>query len=162
MDTHLTLRDLAPGDAGWVLMRHGELYWTDEGYDHRFEALVAGILAQFITDRGPQDRAWIAVDAQEARHGCIFCVWPAPDTAKLRMFLVEPAMRGTGLAQRLLEAVIAHARGRGAARLVLWTHESHRAAGRLYGRNGFALLDERPVDAFGQPTKEQTWQLDLR
>ncbi|SFI84831.1 GNAT family N-acetyltransferase [Jannaschia pohangensis] len=161
MADSITLRDLEAGDAGWVLMRHGELYWQDEGYGPAFEALVAGILADFIANRGPNDRAWIAVDADGKRHGSVFCVWPEPEVAKLRMFLVEPAMRGTGLAQRLLDAVIGHARANGASRLVLWTHESHRAAGRLYARNGFALLAQVPVTAFGQATQEQTWELRL-
>jgi hypothetical protein len=92
----IQLRDLHPGDAGWVVQRHGELYWVDEGYDIRFEGLVAGILANFIKERGPKDRAWIAVDGQGTRQGCVFCVWPDDATAKLRMFLVEPAMRGSG------------------------------------------------------------------
>jgi len=157
----IQLRDLHPGDTGWVVQRHGELYWVDEGYDIRFEGLVAGILANFIKERGPKDRAWIAVDGQGTRQGCVFCVWPDDATAKLRMFLVEPAMRGTGLAQRLLDAVVDCARMGGATKLVLWTHESHRAAGRLYARNGFELLGEKPVEAFGQPTKEQNWALTL-
>lgn len=160
MDT-IKFRDLEPGDPGWIIQRHGELYWADEGYDLRFEGLVAGILSSFIADRGAKDRAWIAVDAMGNRKGCIFCVWPDAQTAKLRLFLVEPEMRGTGLAQALLQGVIAHARFHGAARLVLWTHESHRAAGRLYARTGFSLIDQRPVEAFGVPTIEQTWQLVL-
>ncbi|MEM7489122.1 MAG: GNAT family N-acetyltransferase [Pseudomonadota bacterium] len=155
----MALRDLEPGDAGWIAMRHGELYWRDEGYDIAFEGLVLGLLSDFIANRGPEERAWVAVDGDGVRQGCVFCTRPAPETAKLRMFLVEPAMRGTGLAQRLLDAVIAHARATGAAKLVLWTHESHRAAGRLYARNGFALLEETPVVAYGQPTVEQNWEL---
>lgn len=161
MTDDITFRDLEPGDAGWVAMRHGELYWQHESYDIRFEGLVAGILAAFIDGRGPKDRAWIAVDGQGLRQGCVFCVWPDAATAKLRMFLVEPSMRGTGLAQRLLDALIAHARENGASRVVLWTHESHRAAGRLYARNGFRLVDETPVEAYGQPTVEQNWELPL-
>ncbi|MEM7643201.1 MAG: GNAT family N-acetyltransferase [Pseudomonadota bacterium] len=157
----MEFRDLEPGDAGWIAMRHGELYWRDEGFGPSFEALVLGLLTDFIANRTEHERAWIAVDGEGARQGCVFCTRPAPDTAKLRMFLVEPAMRGTGLAQRLLDAVIGHARATAAARLVLWTHESHRAAGRLYARNGFRLLDERPVDAFGQPAVEQNWELAL-
>ena len=157
----ITFRDLAPGDAGWVVMRHGELYWRDEGYDHRFEALVAGLLADFLTARGQRERAWIAVDAAGRRQGCVFCTRPSERDAKLRMFLVEPEMRGTGLAPALLEHVIDHARDTGAARLTLWTHESHRAAGRLYARRGFQLVDQTPVEAFGQPTVEQNWVLDL-
>ncbi|WP_299816280.1 GNAT family N-acetyltransferase [uncultured Jannaschia sp.] len=156
-----SFRDLEPGDAGWVAMRHGALYWTDEGYDIAFEGLVLALLAEFIADRGPRDRAWIAVDGAGTRQGCVFCVWPETEVAKLRMFLVEPALRGTGLAQRMLEAVIAHARMEGARRVVLRTHESHRAAGRLYARNGFALLSEMPVVAYGRPTLEQAWELPL-
>ncbi len=161
MDDGITLRDLESGDAGWVAMRHGELYRADEGYGLAFEGLVAGLLSAFIADRGAKDRAWIAVDGAGVRQGCVFCVWPEAKTARLRMFLVEPAMRRTGLAQHLLDSVIGHARFGSASRLVLWTHQSHRAAGRLYARNGFALLDETPVTAFGQATVEQTWELAL-
>ncbi|MEM8823283.1 MAG: GNAT family N-acetyltransferase, partial [Pseudomonadota bacterium] len=110
----MELRDLEPGDAGWIAMRHGELYWRDEHYDISFEGLVLGLLSDFIANRTGPERAWVAVDADGVRQGCVFCTRPASETAKLRMFLVEPAMRGTGLAQRLLEAVIAHARATGA------------------------------------------------
>ena len=157
----MEFRDLEPGDAGWVAARHGALYWRDEGYDHRFEALVLSLLSEFLLTRGPQERAWIAVDGDGQRQGCVFTTRPEPEVAKLRMFLVEPEARGTGLAQRLLDAVIDHARATGARKVVLWTHESHRAAGRLYARNGFALVDETPVEAFGQPTVEQNWELVL-
>lgn len=49
----IAFRDLAPGDAGWVLDRHGALYARDEGYDATFEALVAEILADFLRHRDP-------------------------------------------------------------------------------------------------------------
>ena len=157
-----TLRDLEPGDAGWIAMRHGELYWRDEGYDIRFEALVLGLLARFIKGRNPaRERAWVAV-RDGRRLGCVFCTRPEPDAAQLRMFLVEPEARGTGLADALIDACLLFARDTGAARLRLWTHESHRAAGRLYRRRGFRLLDETPVEAFGQPTVEQRWEIGLR
>ena len=157
----IDLRDLVPGDAGWVAMRHGELYWTDEGYDMRFEALVLGLLSRFVQDRDPAtERGWIAWRG-DRRLGCVFCTRPAPDTAQLRMFLVEPDARGTGLAAALLQACMGFARGTGARRLKLWTHESHRAAGRLYARTGFRLMETKPVDAFGQPTVEQVWEIAL-
>jgi GNAT superfamily N-acetyltransferase len=156
------LRDLAPGDPGWVISRHGALYWRDESYDMRFEALVARVVARFLADRDPAtERGWIAWTAGGARAGCIFCTRPDREAAQLRLFLVEPEHRGTGLAPQLLGACIRFARDTGATRLQLRTHESHRAAGRLYARSGFELIGTKPVEAFGQPTAEQHWQLAL-
>ena len=159
--TGWTLRDLEPGDAGWVAMRHGALYARDEGYDHRFEAVVLRVLADILDHRDPRtERGWIAARGRE-RSGCIFCTRPEPKTARLRLFLVEPEMRGTGLAVALLDACMAFARDTGATRLTVGTHDSHRAAGRLYARRGFRLAWSKPVDAFGHPSVEQEWDIAL-
>jgi hypothetical protein len=37
------LRDPAPGDMGWVVQQHGEIYAREYGWNSEFEALVAGI-----------------------------------------------------------------------------------------------------------------------
>lgn len=155
------LRDLEIGDAGWLIMRHAELYARDEGFDWTFEPLVAEILVDFLRNRDATvERAWIAVRG-EARLGSIFCVRQDATTAKLRLFLLEPAARGLGLGQRLLEACVSHARRQGFDRLALWTHESHKAACALYARNGFRMVDTRAVRSFGCDLVEQSWVLDL-
>ena len=41
----VTLRDPRPGDMGWVIQQHGELYWREYGWNAEFEALVASIVA---------------------------------------------------------------------------------------------------------------------
>jgi GNAT superfamily N-acetyltransferase len=84
-----------------------------------------------------------------------------PQTARLRLFLIEPKARGTGLAQRMLDTCIAFARASGYRRMRLWTHESHRAAGRLYARNGFLMTASAPARAFGQDVVDQTWERAL-
>lgn len=155
------LRDLEPGDAGWITMRHAELYARDEGYDLSFEALVAEILAGFLRNRDPaRERGWIAVRGGQ-RLGSIFCVRETDDVAKLRLFLVEPGERGTGLAQRLLDTCLGFARASGYARMRLWTHESHRAAGRIYARNGFHLVQSTPNREFGCDVVDQIWEREL-
>lgn len=158
------LRDLQPGDAGWVIGRHGALYARDEGYDQSFEGLVAGIVAGFLA-RGDaaRERGWIAESGGE-RLGCIFCMAEGPEepeVARLRLFLLEPQARGTGLAQRMIEACMGFARAAGYRKMRLWTHESHAAAGRLYARNGFALVARSEGLAFGQKVVDQTWERTL-
>lgn len=60
-DHALALRDLAMGDAGWIISRHGCLYADEAGYDATFEALVAETLAAFIRSHDPaRARPWIA------------------------------------------------------------------------------------------------------
>jgi GNAT superfamily N-acetyltransferase len=158
----VVLGGLRIGDAGWLIQRHGELYAEEAGFDATFEPLVARILAEFLDAHDPaRERGWIA-RAGERRLGSIFCVQgPEDDTAKLRLFLVEPEARGLGLGQRMLDACMGFARGAGYRRMTLWTHESHRAACWLYARAGFACVASRPVRSFGQSLVEQEWARDL-
>lgn len=158
MQHDIQFRDLAPGDAGWVIMRHAEFYGENDGFDAGFERLVAGILAKYLTSRDPTcERAWIGHrDAQ--RLGSVFCVkGPEPGQAKLRLFFVEPAARGQGLGLKLLTLCTDWARETGRRELVLWTHESHRAACALYAQNGFTLTSSQPVHSFGKSLVEQHW-----
>src|SRR5512145_306280 len=61
------LRAPRPGDFGWVVQAHGELYAREHGWGERFEALVAGIVARFAAAQcgtpgfdARRSRCWIA------------------------------------------------------------------------------------------------------
>lgn len=158
----IDFRDLAPGDAGWVLDRHGALYAREEGYDATFEALVAEILADYLRNRDPaRERGWIAC-AGDTRLGCVFVMRGAqPDRAKLRMFLIDPAARGQGLGARMLDMAMGWARQTGYTSMELWTHESHRAACALYARAGWHMIRSEPARAFGVDVVDQFWEITL-
>jgi len=58
-------------------------------------------------------RGWIAeatLDGEVRRVGSIFVMRDSDDWARLRLFLVTPESRGTGLAQRMIETAIVFAR----------------------------------------------------
>lgn len=157
------LRPFHATDADWVVARHAALYAAEEGYDDSFRTLVAQIIADFMAEHDPtRERGWIAARGS-ARLGSIFVVQDAsgPQVAKLRLVLVEPPARGTGLAQQLLDTALSFARAAGYHQIRLWTHESHRAAGRLYARNGFDLVESTPALAFGVAVVDQIWQRAL-
>jgi GNAT superfamily N-acetyltransferase len=158
-----TIRPLGrPGDLGWVVMAHGELYASEFGWDTSFEALVARIVADYAADR---DRAaagaWIA-ELDDRRVGCVFCVaGDEPGECKLRILLVHPAARGQALGSRLVTTAIGFARDAGYRRMKLWTNDPLVAARHVYLRHGFALTDERPHRSFGVELVGQTYELQL-
>ena len=150
-----------PGDLGWVVMAHGELYDAEFGWDASFEALVAQIVADYATAPEPnRSGAWIA-EANGERVGCVFCV-PADDTtAQLRILLVDPKARGTGLGGRLVDHCIEFARAHGYERVKLWTNHPLEAARRVYLKRGFELVEEEPHESFGVDLVGQEYELDL-
>ncbi|MDJ1008476.1 MAG: GNAT family N-acetyltransferase [Paracoccaceae bacterium] len=159
----IVLRAFEPADADWLVESHGAHYAASDGFDATFPALVRDIVEDFLANAAPPlDRGWIAASGPQ-RLGSIFCVGGgATGVARLRLFYVAPEARGTGLGARLLTACLDHARGQGCHRMTLWTHESHRAAGRLYKGFGFALKSARPTRSFGADVVEQHWEIALR
>lgn len=67
----------------------------------------------------------------------------APGELELRMLVVEPSARGTGVADALVDTAEELARTRGDARLVLCVIEDNAPAHRLYARHGFVRAPER-------------------
>lgn len=158
-DDTIILRPYRDTDRDWLVARHQTLYAEAEGFDSTFGRLVDEILQAFWADHDPVvERGWVAQRGAE-RLGSIFCVRRDHQTAKLRLFLLEPAARGQGLGQHLLETCLSFARDTGYRRLVLWTHESHEAACALYGKNGFQMVGSKQVRSFGQDLIEQSWEI---
>jgi DNA-binding MarR family transcriptional regulator/predicted GNAT family acetyltransferase len=163
-DSHppeIELRGPEPGDLGWVVQRHGELYAEEYGWDADFERLVARIVGEFAgAEPEPGQRCWIAtLDGQRA--GCVFLMRASQNIGRLRLLLVEPWARGHGIGGRLVAMCIGGARQAGYQTLTLWTNDVLVAARRLYERAGFQLVKSERHLSFGKNLVGQTWEVAL-
>jgi DNA-binding MarR family transcriptional regulator/GNAT superfamily N-acetyltransferase len=157
----VVLREPLPGELGWVVKRHGEIYASEYGWNAEFEGLVAGVVGQFVASFDPRvERCWIAVLRGEPA-GSVFLVKDEETVAKLRLLLVEPWARGHGVGARLVHACLAFAREVGYARIRLWTNAELHAARRLYERAGFRMTEESRAHRFGHDQVFESWEWDL-
>ncbi|HTC76637.1 MAG TPA: helix-turn-helix domain-containing GNAT family N-acetyltransferase [Edaphobacter sp.] len=158
------LRPHRVGDMGWIVHREGVGYAEQYGWDETFEALVARIVDQFITNFDPgRERCWIAeIDGQSVGHIFLVKHPEEADTAKLRLLFVEPSARGIGLGDALVKECVHFARTAGYTKVVLWTQSILVGAHRIYERAGFRLVSEVRHRSFGKDLVGQTWELVLK
>jgi GNAT superfamily N-acetyltransferase len=158
----ISLRAPRPGDFGWIVQRHGVLYAEEQGWDARFEGVVAGVVSDYVKTFDPaREACWIAEHAGRPV-GSIMLARESDTVGRLRLLLVEPSARGLGVGETLIRECLAYARTAGYAEIVLWTQSNLLPARRLYARHGFVLEDSWPYDGFGQGLVSESWRLKFQ
>lgn len=156
-----TLRTPRPGDFGWIVKRHAELYAQEYGWIEPFEGVCAQIVADFANNNDPQrERCWIAeLDGENV--GCIFLVADSAAVARIRLLIVDPKARGIGLGARLVDECVRFARRAGYKKITLWTHSVLTAARHIYQNAGFTLTSSEKRVSFSKPVVSEYWDLGL-
>ena len=147
---------------GWVVHRHGALYSQEYGWDERFEALVATIVAKFIDNLDPKrERCWIAerdgeivglgVPRVEVADG------RAAEDAVRRAEGARARNRRSGLPTNANASRARRATGRSS----FGPTASSTPPGTSIEAAGYRLVAEEPHHSFGQRLIGQTWELKL-
>ena len=153
------IRTRRPGDAGYIVFRHGVLYEREYELDQVFEKYVlAGLLAFLENPAGGE--IWLA-ESEDRIAGFIALVRIDLQTAQLRWFLIEPEFRACGLGRRLMDKLMAFCRQQGYQHIFLWTFQGLDAATHLYEQYGFRLTEEKPNNTWKNQLTEQRWDLKL-
>ncbi len=153
--------DIRPGDLGYVIYRHGKLYSEESNFGVLFEMYVAEGMSEFYTNYNPElDRVWICED-QGKMIGFLLLMHRQNKTAQLRYFFLEPEYRGIGLGKKLMMLFMEFLTEKQFRSVFLLTVARQSSAIALYKRYGFSLIEEVDSAIFGEPLKEQRYELHL-
>jgi len=161
-DQKLLLRSyLKPGDIGWIVERHGILYYEQYGFDTSFEKLVMKITSDFFTNYDSEyEKFWIA-EYKSKNVGFILLSRYSDSVAKLRLLFVEKEARGRGVGSQLIDNCVEFAKSKGYSKVLLWTVHVLEDAAKLYETKGFQLIEQEASSIFGLELTAQTYQLLL-
>ena len=143
----LRLRALADSPEAFARTLEEEEAYDDAFWEERLAAGVEGAIAlPLVAEVGgaPAGLAWGRGDEADPEKAYVFQMW------------VDPAMRGAGAGQLLLDRIVAWARERGARCVQLGVTVGNTTATRLYARSGFVPVLGRDPLRPGSATLTQT------
>lgn len=162
-DTVNIRRELRAGDIGAIIAQHGRLYADEYGVDSTFEAMVASSVAEAASDGFPSHREglWI-VEHGGSTGGSMAFTDESDGVAMVRWVLLEPSLRGMGLAHRMFGELLAEVEGHGYSLVRLETFSDLRAAARLYRAHGFEVVSAETGPRWGRAEiTYQRYELEL-
>ncbi|CAI1671316.1 ribosomal-protein-alanine acetyltransferase [Serratia ficaria] len=145
---------------GWVartLEMHMQYYSRSVGFGVFFEAKVGAMLADLAGRLfHPQNQAWSAIgDGRILGSISVDGESLGNNRAHLRAFILDDALRGSGIGRQLLGKAVEFCDQRRFDEIHLWTFKGLDAARHLYESAGFKLADEQPGTAWGRQMVEQ-------
>lgn len=113
-------------------MLHARHYAVTHGFAAVFEAKVAVKLGAFLAGGPGEAHFFRAAEVEGRALGSIALEDEGDGRGHLQWFMLDTALRGTGLGRRWLDAALNHAGACHLTRVHLWTLENLPAAARLY------------------------------
>lgn len=152
---------LLPGDVGYLIYLHGQLYAKETGYNLEFESYVCKTFHEFLQSYNPaKDRLFLAT-YQEQIIGAVAILGSSRHLAQLRWFLVHPDFRGLGLGKKLLANAIDFCQEKNYQKVYLLTTSMQTTAIDLYKKAGFHKTGEKYLEMWGQHLYEQRYELTI-
>lgn len=163
MQATIVQEGCSAGAIGRIVQLHGSYYHQQWNFGPYFEAKVATELAEFLGRYEPsRDGFWTARSEASIEGSIVIDGLHGRDQgAHLRWFMVSEALRGKGVGNRLIGTAVDFCRGRGYAKIYLWTFRGLEAARHLYEKTGFRLTEEHPGRRWGTEVVEQRYELRM-
>jgi ribosomal protein S18 acetylase RimI-like enzyme len=154
-------RKLRDGDADAIVELHRRVYCAEYGMNDAFVASVRRAVQAAAFAGWPQrsGAVWLVEQDGEVR-GALALTDEGEGIGRVRLFVLDPALRGRGLGAFLLRELLARARADGLRKLELETFSELTVAARLYRAAGFKLVWEREQLDWGPPVTYQRYELE--
>src|SRR4051794_7398102 len=153
-------RGFPAGDLPAVAAMHGVYYGPRRGWNAvDLEAYCASSMADLV--RNPEGGGlWIAeIDGEVV--GSIGITRDSAEVARLRWYIVREDAHGLGIGKRLLDEALDFCRAEGYARVWLSTAAGPPESTHRYVAAGFVLTEEFDSESWGEPVREQRYELEL-
>ena len=155
-----TLEEYPPGLIGTVAALFGRCIAASHGVDWTLDAMIAEKQCEFFRRFDPgRDRVWVVMEGERPR-GALTIEGPRPETAddgaRLRFFILDPALQGRGLGRRMMREAMQFCRTSRYRRVYLTTLRDLDAARHLYDEYGFTLMSQAEHAFHGSRHVEQT------
>ena len=159
-----TLPNIAIADVAESIVNLHEKYFVQRlGWGTTFKDDVREYLEKLLQHFQPKrDGLWVARKG-EVIIGSIAIDGRAdgPESARLRVFVVDHNYYRQGIGKSLLDQAITFCRTIGYKRIELWTFDNLYEAKALYLNYGFRILKERNVKYWGYQLREQLFGFNL-
>ena len=158
---NIVFRKPKPGDIGWVIAKHGEIYSQQFHLNSRFELDIARKLVSFFGNPVDFD-VFIIAEMDGKRVGSIAVSRQSKTIAFVNFLLVLKEYRKQGIAEALIQRVIQHTREYPFKTIRLETYSILESARKLYHKLGFRRYEVNTnVYKYGRIFDQEYWELKL-
>lgn len=158
----VNIRPFTDDDVDYIISRQIELYKIEYGFTSEiWKAYITDGVRQLVNQFTPEKDCVYILEADGNVSGCVAITHITDETAQLRFFFIEPALRGLGEGNKLINTAIGFSREKKYKNLFLWTFSKLEAARHLYSKNGFQITDTHENREWGEPVLEERWDLGL-
>lgn len=157
----IELKEPAPGDIGWLISAHGEIYSKEHGFSSEFEMDIVSKVMAFFENSSKFNKLFIA-KADGKRAGTIAISRVPENRAFINFLIVKEEFRNNGIAVKLLSSVIEHAKKHDIHSISLETYSILKGARRIYKELGFKVKKiRRDVEEYNRIFDQEFWELEL-
>ncbi|MDM5155212.1 GNAT family N-acetyltransferase [Bacillus sp. DX1.1] len=155
------IRVFTENDREYVIESHYKIYNKEYNYNETFKEFIAKSVDDYMKNScNSRECIWILeVNGQE--NGSIAITKVNEEVAQLRLFLINPHLRGGGYGKKLVETAIEFAEKQNYKVIKLCTNRDLKAARSLYEKYGFQIVDTTMKVLSDQEVIEEIWELKL-